>query len=420
MRNAKRDTLEEATVTAPIARRLVAIVTTIATPVATIMASATLAATALVVMAAPHVVPTVSAQDVLGDTGIKGAGATFVYPILSKWSREYRAALARGGDFPMPNAGLEDPPASSALEYEPVGSLAGTLRVKDRAVDFGASDMPLKSDELATLGLGQFPIVIGGVVVATNVDGIGTGQIKLTGALLADVFLGKIARWSDPALKALNPSLPLPDAPIVVIHRADGSGTTFNFTDYLSKTSPEWKLKVGAALIVPWLTGIGAKGNEGVAQAVKQTRNAIGYVEYAQAWQVGLSVALLQNRAGRFVKPDAASFQAAAASADWQRASDFHLLLTDGPGEQAYPIAATVFVLMHKTASRQRTGAALDFFRWSLDKGSGAAAQLGYVPLPAALVQQVKDYWTRTFNVPFLAVETRHSMSALTGCRSLS
>lgn len=374
--------------TARISRRhpLITLVASIAVTIALVLA---------IVAALP--MPTARAQDVLGDTGIKGAGSTFVYPILSRWSREYRAALARGGDFPLPNAGLEDPPASSALEYEPVGSLAGTLRVKDRAVDFGASEMPLKSDELATLGLGQFPIVIGGVVIATNIDGIGSGQLKLTGPVLADLFLGKITRWSDPALEALNPTLSLPDAAVVVVHRADGSGTTFNFTDYLSKVSPEWKLKVGAALIVAWPTGAAAKGNEGVAQAVKQTRNAIGYVDFAQAAQMGLHVARLQNRAGRFVTPDTASFQAAAASADWGRASDFHLLLTDGPGEQAYPITATVFVLMHRTASRARTGAALDFFRWSLAKGSRTASQLGYVPLPDALVRQVETYWATTF-----------------------
>lgn len=296
----------------------------------------------------------------------------------------------------MAGGGLDDPPASSALEYEPVGSLAGTLRVKDRAVDFGASDMPLKAEELAALGLSQFPVVMGGVVIAINVEGVTSGQLKLTGPLLADVYLGKIAKWSDPALAALNPGLRLPDAPIAVIRRADGSGTTFNFTDYLSKISPEWKLKVGSALLVPWPTGTGAKGNEGVARAVQQTRNSIGYVEYAQARQVGLAHALLQNRAGRFVAPDGTTFRAAAAAADWSKTTDFHLLLTDIPGEQAYPITATVFVLMPKGASRPRTRAALDFFQWSLDKGGAIASQLGYVPLPDSLVQQVKAYWTKT------------------------
>lgn len=338
------------------------------------------------------------AQDVLGETGIKGAGSTFVYPVLSRWSREYRAALLRAGEFPVPNSGLEDPPASSALAYEPVGSLAGTLRVTDRAVDFGASDMPMTSGELAKLGLGQFPIVIGGVVVCINLDGVGSGQIKLTGPVIADIFLGKIARWSDPAIRELNPGLSLPELRIAVLHRSDGSGTTFNFTDYLSKVSSEWKLKVGSALLVPWPTGTGANGNEGLAQAVKQTKNSIGYVEYAQATQLGISHALLQNRAGRFVKPDSTSFQAAAAGAEWGGTSDFYLVVTDSPGENAYPITATVFILMRKTASRDRTRAALDFFRWSLENGSKTAAQLGYVPLPQPLIQQVKTYWARTFN----------------------
>ena len=338
----------------------------------------------------------VSTQDVLGETGIKGAGSTFVYPVLSKWSREYRMWLARGGDYPVAG-GLDDPPASSALEYEPVGSLAGSLRVKDRAVDFGASDMPLKSDELASLGLGQFPIVIGGVVVAINIDGVGTGEVRLTGPLLADVFLGKIRQWSDPALKALNPSVTLPDAPIVVVHRSDGSGTTLNFTDYLSKVSAEWKLRAGAGLLVAWPTGTGAKGNEGVAQAVQQTRNSIGYVEFAQASQLGLRHVLIQNRAGRFVAPAPATFQAAAAGADWGAATDFHAVLTDGAGDTAYPITATVFILMHKSGSRTRTRAALEFFRWSLESGSRTASELGYVPLPASLVQQITAYWSVAF-----------------------
>jgi phosphate transport system substrate-binding protein len=337
------------------------------------------------------------AQDVLGSTGMKGAGSTFVYPVLARWSREYRAWLSRGGDFPTANSGLEDPPASSALDYEPVGSLAGTLRVKDRAVDFGTSDMPLTSQELAAFKLGQFPIVMGGVVVAINIDGVGPGELRLTGPVLADVFLGKVTRWSDAAIKATNPSLKLPDAPIAVIRRADGSGTTFNFTDYLAKVSPEWKLKVGSGLLVPWPTGTAAKGNEGVAQTIRQTRNSVGYVDVAQAAQFKLAYTLIRNRAGQFVAPDPAGLQAAAASADWGRTNDFYLLLNDGPGEKAYPITATVFVLIHKEAARRKTAAALDFFRWSLQHGSTTARELGYVPLPVPLVQQVLGSWSATF-----------------------
>jgi phosphate transport system substrate-binding protein len=355
-----------------------------------------LAAWGIAAVAALGVSPA-RAQDVLGDAGIKGAGSTFAYPVLSRWSREYRQWLARGGAFPTENGGLDDPPASSALDYEPVGSLAGTLRVKDRAVDFGASDMPLTSAELAALGLCQFPLVIGGVVVVVNLDGLGASDLRLTGPLLADIFLGRIDRWSDPRIKAQNLSLKLPEAAITVVRREDGSGTTFNFTDYLSQVSPEWKLKAGSGLLIAWPTGKAAKGNEGAARAVQAARNAIGYVEYGQATKLGLRHALLQNRAGTFVRPDGASFQAAAASADWGRASDFHLLLTNTAGRGAYPIAATVFALMRRSAPRGRTSAALDFFRWSLEHGSAAATQLGYVPLPPALVKQVFRYWATTF-----------------------
>jgi phosphate transport system substrate-binding protein len=339
----------------------------------------------------------VAAQDVLGETtGIKGAGSTFFYPIVSRWSRAHREQQARGA-FPIPNAGLEDPSATSALAYEPVGSLGGMSRLKHRAVDFAASDMPLESHELATLGVAQFPIVLGGVVVAVNLDGIGSGIIRFTGPVLADVFLGKITKWSDPAIKAHNPTLSLPAASIIVVHRSDGSGTTFNFADYLSKVSSEWKAQVGAAMLVRWPAGRAAKGNDGVAQIVKQVKNSIGYVDFAQALQSNLSYAVVQNRAGRFIKPDTTGFQAAAASADWKSTRDFYLMLTDAPGENAYPITATVFVFMHKSASRAKTRAALDFFRWSLEKGSGTATQLGYVPLAQFLVDQVKAYWTRTF-----------------------
>lgn len=337
-------------------------------------------------------------QEVLGNTGgVRGAGSTFVYPVLSRWSVEYRQAVSRGGIAAVANSGLDDPPSSTALEYEPVGSLAGTLRAQDALVDFGATEMPLKSDELARMKLVQFPIVIGGVVVAVNVDGVSAGALRLTGPVIADVYLGRITSWADPAIVALNPGVRLPDARIRVVHRSDGSGTTFNFTDYLSKISSEWKLKVGSALVVPWPTGSGAKGNEGMANLIRRTPNSIGYVEYAQAIQSKLAFALLQNRAGQFVRPESATFQAAAAQADWAGAGDFHLLLTDVAGNMAYPITATVFALMPKQAPPARTRAALDFFRWSLDAGAPTAARLGYVPLPAPLVQQVKGYWSKSF-----------------------
>lgn len=354
-----------------------------------------LAAVGIATLAAVSTFPA-EAQEVLGETGVRGAGSTLVYPVFSRWSREYREQLARG-EFATPNAGLDDPLPTSALAYEPVGSLGGMLRVKDRAVDFAASEMPLTSQELATLGLGQFPIVIGGIVVAVNVEGIGPAEMRFTGPVIADIFLGKITRWSDAAIKALNPTLSLPDARIIVVHRSDGSGTTFSFADYLGKVSPQWKAQVGAAMLLHWPTGTPAKGNEGVAQVVKQVKNSIAYVDFAQALQAKLSYAVVQNRTGRFIRPDITSFQAAAAGADWRGTSDFHILLADTPGENAYPITATVFVFMHKSASRARTRAALDFFRWSLEKGSSTATQLGYVPLPEFLIKQVKDYWATTF-----------------------
>lgn len=339
-------------------------------------------------------VPVVSAN---ADEDITGAGSTFAYPIISKWSRAYERAKVYSGFFTA-EAGLDSPPAGATLDYEPVGSLAGTMRVKDGRVDFAASDVPMKSEELAKLGLGQFPLVMGGVVAALNVDGVGSGELKLTGPVLADIFLGTVETWNDPAIQALNPELKLPETQIAVVHRSDGSGTTFNFADYLSKVSPTWQEKMGADTLLPWPAGAGAEGNSGMAATIKQTKNSIGYVEYVQATPAGLAVALLQNRAGNFVKPEPAGFQAAAASVDWASTTDFCLLLTDAPGEAAYPISATVFVLMSRQPSLpQRPEATLRFLQWALENGADEAAALGYVPLPAQLVQQVKDYWGKTF-----------------------
>ena len=283
--------------------------------------------------------------------------------------------------------------------FSAVGSLAGTMRVKSRAVDFGVTDVPLEPEELARLGLEQFPIIIGGVVVAVNLDGIGRSELRMTGPLLAKIFLGSIDRWSDPAIKALNPSLSLPDAPITVIHRADGSGTTYNFTAYLTRVSPEWKQKVSSGLLVSFPKGTAEKGNDGVAQAVRRTPGSIGYVEYAQASELALTHARLQNRAGTFVAPSVNSFQAAAASVDWSKAKDFNVMLVDAAGESAYPITATVFVLIHKQARRARVEETLDFFRWSLDHGAQTASRLGYVPLSPPLVARVTKYWQTSFGL---------------------
>jgi phosphate transport system substrate-binding protein len=355
----------------------------------------------LVLTAVLAAVPVASlkAQEVLGGTDVvRGAGSSFAYPVISRWAHSYQRWLALGGDFPFFNSGLDDPQVGPPLDYEPVGSLAGTLRVRDRAVDFGASDVPLPSDELAKLGLGQFPIVIGGVVLAVNIDGVGNNEIRFTGDVLADIFLGKIREWSHPAIQALNPSLKLPDAPIAVIHRADGSGTTYNLAHFLSQVNGEWREKMGTNTLLPWRTGTGARANEGVANAVRSTKNSIGYVEYVQATRLKLSTALIQNRAGQFVAPDTKTFQTAASSAEWGKTSDFNLMLTNAPGDEAYPITATVFALMPKQpTSPRRARSALTFFRWALEKGGKEAATLGYVPLPPALVGQVVEYWSKSF-----------------------
>jgi phosphate transport system substrate-binding protein len=333
------------------------------------------------------------AEDALGDSGVRGAGSTFAYPLLSRWSNEYRDWSAKGGAYAVPSGGLDDALPSSRLEYEAVGSLAGVQRVRQRAVDFGASDMPLSAAELSADGLAQFPFVIGGVVVVTNIAGQTASELRLSGPVLARIFLGSVRSWSDPAIKALNPSVQLPDAPIQVVHRADGSGTTYNFTSYLAHVSPEWRAKPGAGLLINWPTGLAAKGNEGVAKTVLGTQNSIGYVDLAQARQLKLAPAALQNRAGQFVKPNAASFQAAAADANWDAASSFDTTLLDQPGALAYPITATVFALVPTKPRNGRADATLDFFRWSLDHGDNTASQLGYVPLPSSLVEQVKEHW---------------------------
>ena len=256
----------------------------------------------------------------------------------------------------------------------------------------------MKPEDLRKSDLGQFPLVIGGIVPVMNVEGVKPGEIKFTGALLADIFLGKVKRWNDPEIMKLNPDVRLPASTIAVVHRSDSSGTTFNWVNYLSKVSPEWRDKIGEGTAVAWPTGAGGKGNEGVAALVMQTSNSIGYVEYAHVLRSKLAYGLVQNKAGKFVKPDAASFRAAAASADWAKAQDFHLVLTDSPGADAYPIAATAFVLIPKTAKNPaRARAAFEFFRWVLENGQQSASDLEYVPLPPDLVKQIEAYWKSAF-----------------------
>ena len=321
----------------------------------------------------------------------KGAGSTFVSPVMAKWIDAYKASS--GND----------------VSYQSVGSGIGIGLIKKAAVDFGTSDMPLDPKELEKLGMMQFPIVIGGVVPVVNIEGVKPGQIQFTGALLADIYLGRIKSWNDPAIQAVNPDLKLPRAAITVVHRVDGSGTTFNWSNYLAKVSPQWKAAVGEGTSVEWPVGVGGRGNDGVASIVSLIPGAIGYLEYSYALQRldRISFALVQNSAGNFVTPDAASFQAAASSADWTSTKDFYLVLTNAPGLDAYPITATTFVLMYKQPkSPDRSATAIDFMRWSLDSGKRQAELLNYVPLPAMLIQQIETYWQHNFEALTAAAST--------------
>jgi phosphate transport system substrate-binding protein len=284
------------------------------------------------------------------------------------------------------------------VNYQSIGSGAGIAEIKAAAVDFAATDSPLKREDLQKLGLGQFPLVIGGIVPVVNIEGIKSGELKFTGPLLSDIFLGKIKSWSDPAIAKLNPGVKLSNAAIIVVHRSDGSGTTFNWVNYLSKVSPEWRDKVGEGIAVEWPVGLGGIGNEGVAALVAQTANSIGYVEYAYVLRNKMTYGLVENKAGKFVQPDANSFQAAGASADWATARDFYLVMTDAAGDQAYPVAASVFVLMYKNPKdAARSKQAFDFFHWALRRGQSQASSLDYVPLPPSLVEQIEAYWKKEF-----------------------
>lgn len=311
------------------------------------------------------------------DSTVTGAGSTFVYPILAKWSESYKA-----------KSGL-------AINYQSIGSGGGIAQIKKGTVDFGASDMPLKPEDLTASALTQFPVVIGGDVPVVNLKGVAPGQLKLTGAVLADIFLGKITKWKDPAIAALNKGVTLPAQDISVVHRSDGSGTTFIWTNYLSKVSADWKSKVGEGTSVEWPAGIGGKGNEGVSATVQQIEGAIGYVEYAYALQNKLIDVEVQNRAGEFLHANTQSFAAAAAGADWAHAPGFFLILTDQPARGAWPITGSVFVLMHRTQTNPATASqVLKFFSWAYsEEGSKLAGSLDYVPMPAAVVKQIEASW---------------------------
>jgi len=305
---------------------------------------------------------------------VTGAGASFPAPLYAKWADAYNKATG------------------VRVNYQSVGSGAGIKQITAKTVDFGASDMPLKDEDLRKDGLLQFPTVIGGVIPVVNIKGVQPGQIKLTGELLADIYLGKITKWNDTALTKLNPGVALPDATISVVRRADGSGTTFIFTNYLSKVSPEWKSKVGEGTAVNWPAGAGGKGNEGVASYLSRLPNSIGYLEYAYVKQNKLTYTLLKNKEGHFASPDAVNFKAAAAGAEWNKT--FYQLLTDQPGKDTWPITGATFILMHKLQDKPAQGAAvLKFFDWSHMNGDKMADELDYVPLPDSVKTLIHKEW---------------------------
>jgi phosphate transport system substrate-binding protein len=305
---------------------------------------------------------------------VTGAGASFPAPLYAKWAADYNKATG------------------AKINYQSVGSGAGMRQIEAKTVDFGASDAPLKDEELAKKGLIQFPTVVGGVIPVVNIKGINPGQLRLNGQVLGDIYLGKITKWSDPAIKSLNPGLPLPDAAIAPVRRADGSGTSFAFTNYLSQVNPEWKSKVGEGTAVNWPTGAGGKGNEGVAAFVGRLPNSIGYVEYAYVKQNKMTYALLQNAAGQFVAPDSDAFAAAAAGADWNKS--FYQILNNKPGAKSWPITTATYIMMHKQQDKPaQAAAALKFFDWAYKNGDKTADDLDYVPMPASVKEQVRKLW---------------------------
>ncbi|MBB4006111.1 phosphate ABC transporter substrate-binding protein PstS [Allorhizobium taibaishanense] len=307
---------------------------------------------------------------------IAGAGSSFIYPVFSKWGEAYKAKTG------------------VALNYQSIGSGGGIKQVEAKTVTFGATDKPLSDEELTKNGLTQFPMVMGGIVPMYNIEGVKPGELVLDGKVLEGIYMGEITKWNDPAIAALNKGVKLPEQAIVVVHRADGSGTTFNFTDYLSKVSPEWKSKIGSDTAVEWPVGVGAKGSEGVANTVKQTAGAIGYNEYAYVIQNKLGYAKMKNEAGKVVEPSLDSFAAAAANADWAHAKNFNLVITNQPGDKSWPIAASTWVLIHKDpVDKDATEAALKFFAWAYKDGSEQAKALEYVAIPKPVVTLIEKSW---------------------------
>lgn len=316
---------------------------------------------------------------------IRGAGSTFAAPVIGKWARIYKDARADGGDYFT---------LDWTVDYEPVGSLAGLMRLEQVEMDFAATDVPVPAAELAKSGRQQFPIVTGGIAIITNLDGVKSGALRLTGPLLADIYLGKIKNWADPALQAINPEVRLPDLPITVVYRQDGSGSTFALATYLSATSEAWKTGHGADTLIRWPVGQGAEGTRNLIAAVQATKGAISYAEYGQAQRSELPVATLQNSAGQFVVPDAAGVQAAASAIDWAKADGLAASLINQPGPAAYPITTATFaVVAIKGRSAHRYAQVHDFFRLAFDEGGDEAAALGYVPLPRDLTALIKQQW---------------------------
>jgi phosphate transport system substrate-binding protein len=308
---------------------------------------------------------------------VTGAGSSFIYPVLSKWADAYKTA------------------SGNAINYQSIGSGAGIKQIQASTVTFGATDAPLKADQLDKSGLAQWPMIMGAIVPVVNLEGINAGEMTLDGETLANIFLGKITKWDDAAIKKLNPKLNLPSSAITIVHRADGSGTTFNFTDYLSKVSADWKSKVGTGTAVEWPVGVGAKGNEGVSGNIAQAKGSIGYVEYAYAKQNKLAYTALINKAGKTVQPTSEAFQAAASNADWIHAPGYHLILTDQPGDKSWPIVASTFILMHKVPTdKAATAEALKFFSFAFEKGAKMAEDLDYVPMPANVIDLIKKTWS--------------------------
>ncbi|HXO69770.1 MAG TPA: phosphate ABC transporter substrate-binding protein PstS [Bradyrhizobium sp.] len=308
---------------------------------------------------------------------ITGAGATFPFPVYSKWADAYKKETGNG------------------LNYQSIGSGAGIKQIQAKTVTFGATDAPLKPEQLEKDGLVQWPMVMGAIVPVVNIEGVKPGELVFDGETLAKIYLGTITKWNDPIIAKLNPKLKLPSDAITVVRRSDGSGTTFNFTDYLSKASADWKSKVGSGTAVEWPVGVGAKGNEGVAGNISQTKNAIGYVEYAYAKQNKLTYTAMVNGAGKTVQPTVEAFQAAAANADWEKAPGYYLILTNQPGEASWPITAATFILMHKAATdKAASQEAIKFFKWSFEKGGKMAEELDYIPMPASVVKLIEKTWS--------------------------